>query len=104
MPLVNIATAPNDDNESIFDFAHYNDHLEIVLAINAQNGTALAPRPIHPVGDKTPSWKRLHQAMHDEMNLALSISNGTNLQGDIDRSWYDDNFREHQRVRQALGI
>jgi hypothetical protein len=103
MPLASISAPPTDQTQNHFDFAHYNDHLEILQAINKQHGKTLAPRPIYPAGDQGYSWKRLHQAMHTEMNAALG-TNGQNLLGAIDNTWHNQNYSEHQAAHAVLRI
>lgn len=102
--LASIAIAPTDQTQSHFDFAHYNDHLEILQAINSQQATNLPPRAIYPTPDVTSdAWKRMHQSMHDDMNKALGL-NSQNLLGQVDGLWHNQNYQEHQAARAALGI
>ena len=101
--LASIAAAPTEQTQNHFDFAHYNDHLEILQAINTQQGAQLAPRPIYPMPSASTSWKQLHQAMHNEMNMALGTP-GQNLLGAMDDTWHNQNYQEHQAARAALGI
>jgi len=104
MPLANIAVAPaTDAAKRVYDFSHHQDHVQIVQAINSQQGTTLPIRAIFPVGAAVDSWKRLHQVMHNEMNEALAL-NGQDLIGPIDDGWHAQNYREHQAARAALGI
>ena len=103
MTLASISHPPTEQTQNHFDFAHYNDHLEIVQAINAQMGKTLAPRPLYPAAGQSTSWKQLHQAMHHEMNAALG-TNGQNLLGEIDNTWHNQNYNEHQAARAMLGI
>lgn len=103
MPLASISAPPTEQTQNHFDFAHYNDHLEILQAINAQQGKTLAPRPLYPAAGQSTSWKQLHQAMHNEMNMALG-TNGQNLLGAIDNTWHNQNYNEHQAARARLGI
>ena len=101
--LASISVPPTDDTQNHYDFAHYQDHLEILQAINTQKTMTLAPRAIYPAGGQGTSWKQLHQAMHNEMNNALGLP-GQNMLGAIDNTWHNQNYREHQAARAALGI
>jgi len=103
MTLANIAAAPTEQTQSAFDYSHFQDHVEIAQAINKQQATNLAVRPIFPAPGQGQTWKQMHQAMHTEMNAALG-NNGQNLQGEIDNVWHDQNYREHQAARAKLGI
>lgn len=104
MPLANIAAVPNKRMQPAFDFSHYQDHLQIVQAINAQHAKHLPVYAIHPAPtEKDDTWLRLHQAFHNDMNSVLK-TNGTDLTGMVDARWYDQNFREHTAARQQLGI
>lgn len=101
--LASIALIPTDQTQSHFDFAHYNDHLEILHAMNKQKGTKLSPRAIYPAGQAGDSWQRMHQAMHDDMNKTLKLA-GQSLLGDMDKQWHNQNYLEHQAARTALRI
>lgn len=97
MPLANIAFTPTEGAEKAFDYSHYQDHVEIAQKLK------LPIYPIHPAPSKDDAWKRQHQAFHDDMNAAIK-SNGSDLTGEIDNSWYNQNYREHSNVRVKLGI
>ncbi len=103
MPLANIAMKPTDATQQSFDFSHYQDHLEIVQAINAQHGTHLPTYIINPVPTQDDAWKRLHQSFHDDMAKVLNVSN-SDLTGDMDGNWYEQNYRAHTAARAILGI
>jgi hypothetical protein len=102
MPLANISTAPRPSQQAAFDYSHYQDHVQIVQAINKQKGLTLPIYPLYP-SSPTDSWQRLHQQFHMDMNKALKTS-GNDLTGEIDNQWYIQNFREHSAARQVLGI
>lgn len=103
MPLANIAAVPTNKTQQAFDYSHYQDHVDIARAINAQHGKTLAIPPIYPAPDKNDTWLRQHQQLHNDMNSVLK-TNGTDLTGMVDARWYDQNFREHTAARQQLGI
>lgn len=108
MPLPSIQF--DNGGQEKWHFDHWEDHLEIINAIQAQGGPALTQWPIYPfTPEDTDTWLRLHQSMHSDMNNALGIS-GSNLQqvnfqirSELD-AFYDMNFLEHSNAREALGI
>lgn len=103
MPLANISVPPSEQQQRAFNFSHYQDHLEIVQAINKQLSLRLDVYPIDP-GFGSQAWKQLHQAFHDDMNKALELPQGRDFRGDMDREWYDANWREHSAARAKLRI
>jgi len=103
MPLANISSEPDKAHQSAYDFAHWQDHLEIIRAAKAVRSITLNTAAIFPVIKKDSSWKRRHQSLHDNMNSALGTS-GADLTGNMDKSWYDQNYREHSAARSVLGI
>jgi len=91
-------------------FWHWQDHQEIVGAINRQLGTNLQVYVIDPLPlQDMRSWLQRHQYYHNDMNGLFRI-NGTDLQGldlkdpEIVRQWMWTNWQEHQSVRAVLGI
>ena len=103
MPLANIATAPDDTTQKTFDFSHYQDHVEIVRAINSQFNRNLPTYPIHPALEQGDGWKQLHQQFHNDMHAVLGTV-GSDLSGGIDLTWYYKNYQEHLAARTKLGI
>ena len=103
MPLANIQNEPDEMTQRAFDFSHQQDHADIIDAIFARTGVNLPIRAIFPNIGLNASWKQLHQDMHAAMNLLLGIP-GQNLQGEIDASWYNQNYQEHLNAHQVLGI
>jgi len=103
MPLANIAAKPSEAQAKAFNFSHYQDHLEIVQAINTQTGLRLNVYPIDP-GAGGEQWKQMHQRFHDDMNAALFLPQSHDFTGALDATWYDNNWREHSAARAKLRI
>lgn len=89
---------------------HVRHHQAIIDAISATTGTQLPMRQIYPVSERQIDvWLREHQAMHDDMNGALSIA-GNDL-GQVDfknakqrESWFWTHFTQHRDVAGACGV
>jgi hypothetical protein len=111
MPLPHILyPPPGEDGMRSWVFAHWQDHLEIVGAINRKLGTNLQVYVIDPLPmTDMRSWLQRHQYYHNDMNGLFQIQ-GSDLQGldlkdpEIVRQWMFENFQEHQAVRAVLGI
>jgi hypothetical protein len=103
MPLANISMKAEGMSDQSFNFSHYQDHVEIVQAINNKFGTQLPFYAIHPAADFDSGWRRLHQAFHNDMNAVLNVGS-KDFTGEINDDWYKRNYLEHQAARSMLGI
>lgn len=89
---------------------HFQDHLEIMQAIQKQKNVRLTEYLIDPWmdADKEGILER-HQQFHDDMNQQLNL-NGNDLssvdfqkQNEV-QAWVSLNYFEHNAARTALGI
>ena len=103
MSLANISSPPSESNERSFNYSHFQDHVEIVQAINTKLGAQLPLYAISPYLDFDQGWKRLHQAFHNDMNAVLNTGS-KDFTGEMNDDWYRRNFLEHQAARATLGI
>lgn len=107
MGLVNISAFAGIND---FWWNNWNDHLEIVEAINKAMGLNLPTYVIHPwqEGDQAGILER-HQQLHNDMQEALGIQ-GSDLQlvdfGDPSSrdAWVYSNYQQHLQARTILGI
>lgn len=91
-------------------YAHFQDHIEILQAIERQKNIKMVQYNIFPFNKAgLDIILEAHQQYHNDMNSVLE-KNGTDLQElDIkDKKtvavWANENFYEHYAARQALGI
>ena len=111
MGLPNILTPPGGESGwSEYWFQHFQDHLEILEAIQKQYNVKLTEYLIDPWldSDKEGILER-HQQYHSDMNAALKLA-GNDL-SDVDfkkgnelKAWIYLNYFEHSNARQTLGI
>lgn len=108
MPLPQIQFANGGLDKWHWD--HWNDHLEILSAVQSKLNVSLNQWPIFPfTPESADTWLRLHQAMHFDMNNAIGLP-GQDLTGaDFNNpaaldAFYDMNYIEHSNAREALGI
>jgi hypothetical protein len=102
---------PNSDlTWAIWATHHYQDHVEINQALQAQGKGSFVTYPLDPIpnGDKT-QWLEWHQIMHSNMTQGANIQS-RDLQ-DVDlstpeqvKSWIFLNFQDHYSVRSVLKI
>lgn len=91
-------------------FQHWQEHQDIVQALQKQLGIQLHSYIIDPMPLKDfRAWLIRHQYYHNDMNGLLQIQ-GSDLQGldlknpEVVRQWMWTNFQEHQAVNAVLGI
>lgn len=108
MPLANILKKPTDEQLSVWEFNHQQDHREIVEATNRLHGSKL---PIYPIWPRTDgdhdNWARLHQQFHTDMARVLGIQQSdltAPSASALDTQWYWRNYWEHAAARKKLGI
>ena len=91
-------------------YAHFQDHIEILEALQKQKGIKLIQYNIYPFNKAgLDVILAAHQQYHNDMNGELQL-NGTDLQ-ELDvknketiRVWANENFYEHYAARAALKI
>lgn len=113
MPLFNLLERPFTDGGLLIEewtFSHWQDHLEIIKAIQTQKSTVLIPWMIWPFNkDNAEDWLLKHQQLHDDMNSTLNLQ-GVDLENldfqDVKAMevWIDVNYREHLSARSILAI
>jgi hypothetical protein len=111
MPLSTLLSPiPKDPNaKNWWTFKHWNDHLEIIQAIQKKTGQNLVRYIIDPMNPSDEEgWNLRHQQMHDDMNNILNIQ-GLDLskipnKEETAEEWAAIHFREHQQARLSLGI
>lgn len=109
MGLPNILAIPEDGFQE-FWFNHYQDHVDIVEAIQKDTGIKLTMYNIYPWLDSDQNGiLEQHQQYHNDMNQLLGIA-GSDL-SDLDfqkknevKAWVYLNFQEHLNAHMALGI
>lgn len=111
MSLAEISTPPHDaDSLASWSFAHMAAHRDInrrIFETKNQSLPLFALDPIDPAN--TEAWLLQHAEMHNAQNQALNIQ-GYNLLSldwqdqDSVLSWITQNYDEHQRACQILGI
>lgn len=87
---------------------HDQHHLALIAAIGRQHGVALQYYPIYPVnGDDLTVWNRGHQAMHNQMNEALTIAGSDistlDLKSKDKNNWFFQHFIMHQAAAELCG-
>lgn len=108
LPLIQ-SPAEGPDGMKAWFFAHHQDHVEIVQAIQKLG----VPMTIYPLDPFTPNavdtWLRFHQTAHNDFNQALGLD-GADLT-DVDfrdqeklADFFWRNYQEHQDARAELGI
>lgn len=112
MALFSLLNAPVGGavNLNEWSFAHMQDHLEIIQAIQKKRGINLIRYQLDPFNEHDVNrWLNRHQQSHDDFNSVLGL-NGVDLQttdfkDDKDiQSWTHLNFMEHRSARLALAI
>ena len=92
-----------------YDYAHWQDHLAIIAAINRQFGKSLLAHPIWPASGER-QFLQNHQALHDDM---IAVQHGmprydfTVLDDKDDaarRQWAFLNYQQHNNMRLLLRI
>jgi hypothetical protein len=110
MPLVNVQEpAGGADDLKAWFFAHHQDHIEIVQAIQKLG----RPMTIYPLDPFTPNavdvWLRFHQSAHNDFNQALGLDGADLTDVDFQNAeklsdFFFRNYQEHLDARAALGI
>lgn len=106
--LLGIPPGPMGWQEFLFN--HWQDHLQIIQAIQAQTGQQLIVYDLEGFNpDAASDWLDRHQNAHNDMNGALGLAGqdleAVDLRNDHEReAWLFTNFEEHQAVRSTLKI
>ena len=110
MPLVNVQEpAEGAGGLKAWFFAHHQDHIEIVQAIQKLG----VPMTIYPLDPFTPSspdtWLRMHQSAHNDFNQVLGIDGADLTDVDFQNAdkmtdFFYRNYQEHLDARAELGI
>lgn len=112
MPTADLLENPFKDPDKMEQwlFAHANDHLEILQALQIKTGTQLTDYVLYPLSQRDfQDWLIRHQSMHNAFNGLLGYD-GTDLNRvDINdptqqEDWISQNYTEHYSARVALGI
>ncbi len=109
LPFLFDITASDASLDQFF-FWNAQDHIEILQALQKQQGVNLFQRVLDPVDKQAIDvWLELHQQTHNDTNAALRL-NGNDL-SDVDfsnpskvREWINLHAQEHQAMRQVLKI
>lgn len=112
MALFSLLNRPfvSEKEKEYWSWAHWQHHLEIAQAIQAQFGSNLTLYPLYPIPIKNlDSWLLRHQQYHDDMNSVLGL-NGVDLQTvnfkqeKEAKIWVQFNFNEHRDAATKLRI
>lgn len=110
MPLVNVQNpAEGADSLKAWFFAHHQDHIEIVQAIQ-KLGVPMMIYPLDPFTPNAPEvWLRLHQSAHNDFNRVLGIDGADLMDVDFQKpdqlnDFFYRNYQEHFDARTVLQI
>lgn len=93
-----------------FAFANADLHIRINDALYAQAGLSLPYYVLDPISlDRTTSWLRLHQDIHNRVNAALGIAGNDLTAVDFESvdqvtSWIWLHAQEHLQANNRLGL
>lgn len=111
MSLPSLLNTPKTPEEwARWSFSDAQDHINIIQAIQKQEGVSLFQYQLDPINFQSPfDFIRRHAQTHTDMNGVLGLQSVDLSEVDINdpnklEAWIYSNYQEHNNAHEALGI